>query len=55
LQNTAEKFVSFNEEKGIEIVNGASVGGLVHDFVATSEEEFEAFSEKIVNGGGGGM
>jgi len=50
-----EKFSSFEEEKGVKIVNGATKGGVACDFVTIGEHRVEFFVKKDTNVGGVGL
>jgi len=51
LKDFAHEFLTGEEQEVIEVVEGLSVVGVVHDVIAVVEEGIEAFVKKVANAG----
>ena len=54
LHDCIDKLPSFDEEKVVEVVDGPSVGGTIHDFLTIVEHGIEFLAKKFTNSGRGG-
>ena len=51
LKDCAHEFLTGEEQEVIEVVEGLSVVGVVHDLIAVVEESIKSFDEHVANAG----